>query len=559
MVLTNVYGAALTIRASVDGAAREPRPPPADRLGGRPQGRRRVALLLHEVGRDGDGGGRPPGAARQRRPRDPALAGDRETPFYDDPVGGEQLTPEDVARAVMFAPSAAAPRRRQRDPDAPDHPGVLRALRGGRGQADRVRSPGTTRVSRPDRGALRRRRPAASAPPRDAAARPSRSSAASRPPRARAAPRRAPARPPRAHPGRARRPPHEAEVAQLHQPAAGPGVEAQRGHAARAQRHDHVAPARRRAGGHPSAAGGRPEHAVAADRHQQPRAPGPGRNAGDERAPAGRGSADRPAPGLAGHVRRRPRRPAREGRRHRPDPEDVERTSPAPAPGRAPRARPGPATGAPRDREPARPRARLDRAERDLGAARGRPRAHLDERRRGGGARRDRQRLRAGRDGERPATRASCCRCRRTPRPGLAASPAPGRSSRRGPGGGRRSAVRARARRGGPQERPRGPGERRAGPAAAAAVRARPRARARLRGGRDGDSWAAALECGADDRCAPRQRRKAPWSASTWAARSPTPPSWPAGGWSRPRSRPPPTTRARASSRRCWPPSSGPA
>ncbi len=26
-----------------------------------------------------------------------------ETPFYDEPVGGEQLTADDVARAVMFA------------------------------------------------------------------------------------------------------------------------------------------------------------------------------------------------------------------------------------------------------------------------------------------------------------------------------------------------------------------------------------------------------------------------------------------------------------------------
>jgi NADP-dependent 3-hydroxy acid dehydrogenase YdfG len=25
------------------------------------------------------------------------------TPFYEDPVGGDQLVPEDVARAVMFA------------------------------------------------------------------------------------------------------------------------------------------------------------------------------------------------------------------------------------------------------------------------------------------------------------------------------------------------------------------------------------------------------------------------------------------------------------------------
>ena len=92
MVLTNVYGAALTIVGQRRRAAREPRAPVADRLGGRPQGRPRVALLLHEVGRDGHVGGRPPRAARQRGARDPPLARNREDAFYDDPVGGDQLS-----------------------------------------------------------------------------------------------------------------------------------------------------------------------------------------------------------------------------------------------------------------------------------------------------------------------------------------------------------------------------------------------------------------------------------------------------------------------------------
>ena len=71
-------------------------------------------------------------------------------------------------------------------------------------------------------------------------------------------------------------------------------------------------------------------------------------------------------------------------------------------------------------------------------------------------------------------------------------------------------------------------------PAAAGAVRARAAMRARLRRA-DGDLGGGTLECGADDRCA-RQRRKARWSASTWAARSPTPPWWPGAGSSRRRS-----------------------
>jgi NADP-dependent 3-hydroxy acid dehydrogenase YdfG len=103
MVLTNVYGAALTIRASV-GALRE----------------RRGHLVL-----TGSVAGRkvPPGslygctkwavtamaeAARQELSgsgvRVTLLSpGTVETPFYDEPVGGEQLVPEDVARALMFA------------------------------------------------------------------------------------------------------------------------------------------------------------------------------------------------------------------------------------------------------------------------------------------------------------------------------------------------------------------------------------------------------------------------------------------------------------------------
>ena len=69
MVLTNVYGAALTVRACFDelrarrghlflmGSVAGRKVPPGSVYGG------------HEVGRDGDGRGRAPGAARHRRAR----------------------------------------------------------------------------------------------------------------------------------------------------------------------------------------------------------------------------------------------------------------------------------------------------------------------------------------------------------------------------------------------------------------------------------------------------------------------------------------------------------
>ena len=42
-----------------------------------------------------------------------------DTPFFDNPVQGA-LEPDDIARAVMYAVSQPAARRRQRDPRAAD-------------------------------------------------------------------------------------------------------------------------------------------------------------------------------------------------------------------------------------------------------------------------------------------------------------------------------------------------------------------------------------------------------------------------------------------------------
>ena len=103
MVLTNVYGAALTIRASI-AALRESRGHLL--LAGSVAGRKVVPGSLYsctkwavtamsEAARlELHGSGvrvtlLSPGTAA--------------TPFYDDPVGGDQLVPEDVARAVIFA------------------------------------------------------------------------------------------------------------------------------------------------------------------------------------------------------------------------------------------------------------------------------------------------------------------------------------------------------------------------------------------------------------------------------------------------------------------------
>ena len=103
MVLTNVYGAALTVRACFEELT----------------ARRGHLFLMGSVA----GRKVPPGsvysatkwavtamaeAARQELHGTGVRVtlmspGTVETPFYDEPVGGEQLTADDVARAIMFA------------------------------------------------------------------------------------------------------------------------------------------------------------------------------------------------------------------------------------------------------------------------------------------------------------------------------------------------------------------------------------------------------------------------------------------------------------------------
>ncbi len=103
MVLTNVYGAALTIRASV-AALRESRGHLL--LNGSVAGRKAVPGSLYSCTKWAVTAMSE--AARQELHgsgvRVTLLSpGTVQTPFYDEPVGGDQLVPEDVARAVMYA------------------------------------------------------------------------------------------------------------------------------------------------------------------------------------------------------------------------------------------------------------------------------------------------------------------------------------------------------------------------------------------------------------------------------------------------------------------------
>ena len=103
MVLTNVYGAALTLRATIP-AVRDSRGHLV--LMGSVAGvqvapgslysctKWAVGAMAEAARRELDGTG----------VRVTLIApGTVDTPFYDDPVGGEPLTPDDVARAVLFA------------------------------------------------------------------------------------------------------------------------------------------------------------------------------------------------------------------------------------------------------------------------------------------------------------------------------------------------------------------------------------------------------------------------------------------------------------------------
>lgn len=103
MVLTNVYGAALTVRATVDelrerrghlvlmGSVAGRKVPPGSLYGATKWA---VTAMAEAARQELDGTG-----VRVTL----VSPGTVETPFYDEPVGGDQLTADDVARAVLFA------------------------------------------------------------------------------------------------------------------------------------------------------------------------------------------------------------------------------------------------------------------------------------------------------------------------------------------------------------------------------------------------------------------------------------------------------------------------
>jgi NADP-dependent 3-hydroxy acid dehydrogenase YdfG len=103
MVLTNVYGAALTVRASID-ALRESQGHLL--FCGSVAGHVAVVGSLYSATKFAVGAMAE--AARKELNGTGCRVtlispGTVETPFYDNPVGGEQLTAEDVARMVVFA------------------------------------------------------------------------------------------------------------------------------------------------------------------------------------------------------------------------------------------------------------------------------------------------------------------------------------------------------------------------------------------------------------------------------------------------------------------------
>ena len=127
MVLTNVLGAAYTVRAAIPALKATRGPRAADRLGRRPPGacpaastratKWAVTAMAEAVRIDLNGTGI----------RTTLISpGGVETPFFDNPSDG-RLEADDIARAVLYARLPAPARRRQRDPRPPDGAGRLDA------------------------------------------------------------------------------------------------------------------------------------------------------------------------------------------------------------------------------------------------------------------------------------------------------------------------------------------------------------------------------------------------------------------------------------------------
>ena len=106
MVLTNVYGAALTIRATIPAARGVPRPPAARPVRSRADGRcRGRSIRPPSVAVTAMGEAARLGAERHRRAGDADRAGDGGHAVLREPGRRQRSQAGDVARTVMFAVS----------------------------------------------------------------------------------------------------------------------------------------------------------------------------------------------------------------------------------------------------------------------------------------------------------------------------------------------------------------------------------------------------------------------------------------------------------------------
>ena len=103
MVLTNVYGAALTIRAAHDALIERKGHLAPHLIGGRPARAARLVLLRHEARRDRDGRGRAAGLQRHGRAGDADRAGRGRHAVLRRPAEDRGAAADDIARAVLYA------------------------------------------------------------------------------------------------------------------------------------------------------------------------------------------------------------------------------------------------------------------------------------------------------------------------------------------------------------------------------------------------------------------------------------------------------------------------
>ena len=103
MVLTNVLGAAYTIRATIPALKETTRPPAADELGRRPPRAAGLALQRDEARRHGDGRVRAPGAQRHRHPRHVDRAGHGRHAVLRQPAARARSSPTTSRARCMYA------------------------------------------------------------------------------------------------------------------------------------------------------------------------------------------------------------------------------------------------------------------------------------------------------------------------------------------------------------------------------------------------------------------------------------------------------------------------